>query len=658
MHVAVAGVHVERDEHPAAQVLALDLDAARHHRRERVAAEDFLERSLELGLPRRDRRAVLQRGKRRIDTEIEILPPRAHGGDLHASFIHLRRNFLRRWPGVVVRAPRLQELRPGDERVQRIAQLDLVRERALDVDPLDAIGVIAEALERNDDVLVDLERVRVPGDRRGARAILPEFLARLGRHRDEALAAAGIGDPDHFRSGLRHRHVVVADDVAQQHHFRPAVAPRLGRVTHGLHVALVQMLEPREDRACGPRVEVALDLDDRRHRIANLPEELEAHRADRRRHPVQHESRGGDEPVATLLLHTGQASEELVGDVLAESRLAESSAGNRQRLLAPQRGAVGVVPGELERRDGGVVDLAEIVVRSRDFQPFGIGRDHPPRDEIVERRPPQHRLLAAGVHRDVAADARGVGGRRVDGEDQPFGFRRLHHALGHDTRAAVDRRDGRPVRADRNALDRREAHQLLGVDDRRARSEWNGAARIARAAAARDDREPELDAARDERARLLLGVGEQDDERILDAPIGGVGDVRHAREAIERDVVFLRRAAEHAHGLCPERHGVAERALEAQHGGARRSNELRHIEVALGIGVAACQRILLPPLLDLVQPMHQRHDEEPPALRVVDQVVLQIGIALDDPDVAQHLEEHSRGATRAPLAAQLLQHVP
>ena len=338
--------------------------------------------------------------------------------------------------------------------------------------------------------------------------------------------------------------------------------------------------------------------------------------------------------------------------------LRKRSAGNRQRLLAPQRGAVGVVPGELERRDGGVVDLAEIVVRSRDFQPFGIGRDHPPRDEIVERRPPQHRLLAAGIHRDVAADARGVGGRRVDGEDQPFGFRRLHHALGHDPRAAVDRRDGRAVRADWNALDRREAHQLLGVDDRRARSEWNGAAGIARAAAARDDREPELDAARDERARLLLGVGEQDDERILDAPIGGVGDVRHAREAVERDVVLLRRAAEHAHGLCPERHGVAERALEAQHGGARRSNELRHIEVALGIGVAACQRILLPPLLDLVQPMHQRHDEEPPALRVVDQVVLQIGIALDDPDVTQHLEEHSRGATRAPLAAQLLQHVP
>ena len=418
------------------------------------------------------------------------------------------------------------------------------------------------------------------------------------------------------------------------------------------------MLEPCEYRASGPRVEVALDLDNRRGGIVNLPEELEADGADGRRHPVQHEPRGRDEAIAALLLHARQSPEKLVGDVLAEAGLAERRAGERERLLAPQRRAVSIKPGELERRDRGIVDLAEIVVRSRDLQPFGIGRDHPPRHEIVERRPPKHRLLAARIHRDVAADARGVRGRRVDGEDQSLGFRRLHHALRYDTRAAVDRRDGRAVKAQWNALDRREAHQLLGVDDGRARGERNGAAGVARSAAARDDRESELDAAGDERARLLFGVGEQDDERILDAPIGGIGHVRHAGEAVERDVVLLRRAAEHAHGPGPERHGIAERAFEAQHGGARRIDELRHIEIALGIGVAARARILLPPLLDCVEPMRHGGDEEPPALRVVDQVVLQVGIALDDPDVAQDFEEHPGGAPRAPLAAQFAQHVP
>ena len=100
-----------------------------------------------------------------------------------------------------------------------------------------------------------------------------------------------LRDADHFRRGARDRVVVVADDVAEQHHLRPAVALRLGRVADRLHVALVEMLEAREDRAAGPRVEVALDLDDRRRRIAHLAEELEAHGADRRRHPVQHEAR-------------------------------------------------------------------------------------------------------------------------------------------------------------------------------------------------------------------------------------------------------------------------------------------------------------------------------------------------------------------------------
>ena len=79
--------------------------------------------------------------------------------------------------------------------------------------------------------------------------------------------------------------------------------------------------------------------------------------------------------------------------------------------------------------------------------------------------------------------------------------------------------------------------------------------------------------------------------------------------------------------------------------------------VALGIGVAACARISRP-LLDLAQPMAHRVDQQLPALRVVEQVVLQVRIALDDPDVAQHLEQHPRRATGAPLAAQLVQQRP
>jgi hypothetical protein len=69
----------------------------------------------------------------------------------------------------------------------------LLRQRQLDVDPFDAVAVVAHARQRDDDVLVDLEGVGVLRDRGGAGAVEPELLARLGRDGDEALGAACVG---------------------------------------------------------------------------------------------------------------------------------------------------------------------------------------------------------------------------------------------------------------------------------------------------------------------------------------------------------------------------------------------------------------------------------------------------------------------------------
>ena len=73
---------------------------------------------------------------------------------------------------------------------------------------------------------------------------------------------------------------------------------------------------------------------------------------------------------------------------------------------------------EQTRPDLLVVDLAQVVVQADDFQPLGVRRHHAPRHEVVQRGAPQHRLLAAGVHGDVAADAGSFGGRRVDREHE------------------------------------------------------------------------------------------------------------------------------------------------------------------------------------------------------------------------------------------------
>ena len=149
--------------------------------------------------------------------------------------------------------------------------------------------------------------------------------------------------------------------------------------------------------------------------------------------------------------------------------------------------------------------------------------------------------------------------------------------------------------------------------------------------------------------------GIEHDERVLDAPVGRVGHVRHARQAVERDVVAVGVAREHAARAPAQVGRRAERRGEAVDRFVGRGHEARDLVVALA---SARPVALLPALVDLVQPVAQRVDQQPLPLRIVEQVVLQVGIAVDDPDVAQHLEQHARRTAGAPLAAQLLQQLP
>ncbi len=75
-------------------------------------------------------------------------------------------------------------------------------------------------------------------------------------------------------------------------------------------------------------------------------------------------------------------------------------------------------------------------------------RDHAPGHQVVQRRAPQHGLLAAGVHGDVAADAGGLGRGRVDREHEAGALGRVGHALRDHAGLGPDRRHRlRPGRA-------------------------------------------------------------------------------------------------------------------------------------------------------------------------------------------------------------------
>ena len=181
-------------------------------------------------------------------------------------------------------------------------------------------------------------------DGRGALAVEPELLARLGADGDEAFAAARVGNAHHLAGGARHGVGVVAGDVAEQHHLGQAAALALGGVAHRLQVAVVQVLQAGQQRAGALLLgkHEVLDLDDAGHRVLGVAEELQAHGARVRRHAVHHPARAGDQAVAAFLLDAGQAAQELVGHVLAQAFLAEGLAGNVQPLGAHQRLAAGL----------------------------------------------------------------------------------------------------------------------------------------------------------------------------------------------------------------------------------------------------------------------------------------------------------------------------
>ena len=271
----------------------------------------------------------------------------------------------------------------------------------------------------------------------GARAIEPEFAARLGADGDETLAAACVGDAHHLGGCAGDRRVVGADDIAEQRHLWQRAAARLGAVAHGAQIALIHMLETRQLHAAGGEpIQVILDLDDGGNRLTRLTKELETHRAGVCGHAMQDPARRGDQAIAALLLHPGQAAEKLVGDVLAEADLAETVPRQCEMLAAQHRCALrrraAILPHQFELRCGHIVDLAEVVLQARDLEPVALAIDHAPPGEIVDRGAPEDGLLAAGVHRDITADTGGVRRGWVDGEHVAREFGRVGDAFRHD----------------------------------------------------------------------------------------------------------------------------------------------------------------------------------------------------------------------------------
>ena len=112
--------------------------------------------------------------------------------------------------------------------------------------------------------------------------------------------------------------------------------------------------------------------------------------------------------------------------------------------------------------------------------------------------------------------------------------------------------------------------------------------------------------------------------------------MRHAAQAIELDVVGGGAFAQHLLRFAPQGCHALKILGEAVN---RRASGLEqtadpHIALHIVAGRAA--------FLHLGQAVVQGLDQQTASTRVVEQIVLQIGVALHHPNVAQHLVEHAR----------------
>ena len=506
-----------------------------------------------------------------------------------------------------------RQMASSKEFFQFVAQRNLVAQTQLDVDALNAIGVLGHARQRNHHVLVDLESVGVLADRRRAFSVQPEFLARIGTDGDEAFAAARIGNAHHLRGGAGHGIGIIAGNITHQHHFGQAATARLGGVTHGPQVAVIQMLQAGQQnaRALLLAEHEVLDLDDAGHRVPGVAKELQAHGARVRRLAVHDPARAGNQTVATLFLDTGQAAQELVGHVLAQAPLAESGAGNVELLGTQQRLAVSGEILQLKARQFDVVDLAEVVPQTRHFQPLGLRRHHAPARQIVQRGAPQNGFLAAGVHGNVAANAGGLGRRRVHGKNKTGALGRIRHALRHDTGLGPDR--GHRLRQPRQGhqLDLGHGFELFGIDDHALPGQGNGTAGVAGTPATRNDGQPEFNAALHQRRHLGFGVRRQHNKRVLDTPVGRIGHMADARQAVKLDVVLGGQAVKHPLRPAAQCRRFNKCGVKSLHRCTSRSQQFADQGVALRIPIRHAA------LLHFAQAVLQRFHQQLAALRVV-----------------------------------------
>ena len=128
--------------------------------------------------------------------------------------------------------------------------------------------------------------------------------------------------------------------------------------------------------------------------------------------------------------------------------------------------------------------------------------------------------------------------------------------------------------------------------------------------------------------------------------------MRNPGQSIKLDIVTGRVALEDPLGLFAQLSHRVELPVKARDRLTRHVEQITHQTVTFGIFLGGATA------LDFGQAVMQRLDQQMATLGVVQQIILQIRVALNHPDVTQNLVEHAGRTAGAALATQFLQQIP
>ena len=128
--------------------------------------------------------------------------------------------------------------------------------------------------------------------------------------------------------------------------------------------------------------------------------------------------------------------------------------------------------------------------------------------------------------------------------------------------------------------------------------------------------------------------------------------MRDTRERVESDGIFTRVLAEQLAGTIAQ-FGVAHEIGRKRFDGALRGLEQQpNLAITLTIALRATA---FASSLDFFESMFQRCNQLLAALRIVEEIIFEIRIALHCPDVAKHFVQHSRRTTGSTFGTQFVE---